>query len=414
MSLYEYERNGEAQEIIRVLRTSDNESIRRRAAELLGRFEEHDDRNDIVRALITAAEEDDADRVVAAAVDSLNDLGQGALEQLITTMADLDIDEGADWVRAKAFIRGLSADVPELRMAAANGLGELEEKEAVPALVKRFQDADPRVRARAARACGQITDPRATDGLESLLADPKATVRLEAAEALGRIGNRQALTALLPLYDDSDERVRRIAVNGFGKFSNDRPVEYLVDALADDSAAVRRAAVFSLIELLSNVPTEQSHEIRETVVEKLSATEDETVVVPLVEILKRGTQASQRRNTAWLLGRVLDDESNRDAVDALVYVLEDGGQMTQQFAATSLAEIGGTYAESALLSLATDDDNGSNARAQALFTLGKIGDQVTAQEIEKLLDETEDQQVRKRAFSALSKLGGRTGTQPGT
>jgi HEAT repeat protein len=413
MSLYEYERNGEAQEIIRVLRSSENANIRERAAELLGRLDEHDDRDDIVRALITAVQEDGSDAVVGAAVDSLNDLGQDALEQLMTAMADIEIEEGADWVRAKAFIRGLSADIPELRMAAANGLGELEEGDAIPQLAERFQDPDPRVRARAARAVGLINDPRATDGLESLLTDPKATVRLEAAESLGRIGNRQALTALLQLYDDSDERVRRIAVNGFGKFSNDRPVEYLIDALTDESAPVRRTAVFSLIELLSNVPTEQSHEIRETVVEKLSATEDATVVAPLVEILERGTQASQRRNTAWLLGRVLDDESNRDAVDALIVALEDGQQMTQQFAATSLAEIGGTYAESELLSLATSDENDSEARAQALFTLGKIGDEETAREIEQLLEDTEDQQVRKRAFSALSKLGGRTGNAPG-
>lgn len=413
MSLYEYERNGDVQEIIRVLRSSENANIRERAADLLGRLDEHEDREDMVRALITTVQEDDSDAVVGAAVDSLNDLGQDALEQLMTTMADIDIDEGADWVRAKAFIRGLSADVPELRMAAANGLGELEEGDAVPQLVERFQDPDPRVRARAARAVGLINDPRATDGLESLLMDPKAAVRLEAAESLGRIGNRQALTALLPLYDDSDERVRRIAVNGFGKFSNDRPVEYLVDALTDESAPVRRTAVFSLIELLSNVPTEQSHEIRETIVEKLSATEDGTVVAPLVEILERGTQPSQRRNTAWLLGRVLDDESNRDAVDALIVALGDGQEMTQQFAATSLAEIGGTYAESELLSLATNDEHDSEARAQALFTLGKIGDEETAREIEQLLEDTEDKQIRKRAFSALSKLGGRTGNAPG-
>ncbi|MFC7058119.1 HEAT repeat domain-containing protein [Halovenus salina] len=411
MSLYEYERNGNAQEIIRVLRNSDNDNIRERAATLLGRLDEHDDRDDIVQALITAAQSDDSDAVVGAAIDSLNDLGQDALEQLIATMADIDIDDGADWVRAKAFIQGLSSDIPELRMAAANGLGEIAEPEAVPELVERFQDPDPRVRARAARACGLMDDPRATDGLESLLTDPKAAVRLEAAESLGRIGNRQALTALLELYDDTDERVRRIAVNGFGKFSNDRPVEYLIDALGDASAAVRRTAVFSLIELLSNVPTEKSHEIRETVVEQLSEVEDETVVAPLVEILERSTQSSQRRNTAWLLGRVLDDESNRDAVDALVLALEDGEQMTRQFAATSLAEIGGTYAEAELLSLATDPDNDSEARGQALFTLGKIGDKETAEQIEQLLEDTEDQTVRKRAFSALSKLGGRTGQQ---
>ena len=411
MSLYEYERNGQAQELIRVLRESENPRVRARAAEMLGNLDEHDDRRDIVSALVRIVREDDTDGVVAAAVDALDDLGQDALEQLITSVAGVDLDDdAADWVKAKAFVRALEADVAELRMAAANALGELENSDAVPKLVDRFDDPDPRVRARAARACGLMADPRATDALEGLLADPKAGVRREAAEALGRIGNRQALSALLSLYDDPSERVRRIAVNGLGKFSNDRPVEYLVDALGDESGAVRRTAVFSLIELLSNVPTDQSHGIRETVVEQLSATDDGTVVDPLVEILDQGTQASQRRNTAWLLGRVMDDDSNREAVDALVDALEDGGQMTTQFAATSLAEVGGTYVERELLDVATDPDHGSDARAQAVFTLGKIGDEETARELESLLDDTEDEQVRERAFSALSKLGGHAGT----
>jgi HEAT repeat protein len=411
MSLYEYERNGQAQELIRVLRESENPRVRARAAEMLGNLDEHDDRRDIVSALVRTVREDDTDGVVAAAVDALDDLGQDALEQLITSVAGVDLDDdAADWVKAKAFVRALEADVAELRMAAANALGELENSDAVPKLVDRFDDPDPRVRARAARACGLMADPRATDALEGLLADPKAGVRREAAEALGRIGNRQALSALLSLYDDPSERVRRIAVNGLGKFSNDRPVEYLVDALGDESGAVRRTAVFSLIELLSNVPTDQSHGIRETVVEQLSATDDGTVVDPLVEILDQGTQASQRRNTAWLLGRVMDDDSNREAVDALVDALEDGGQMTTQFAATSLAEVGGTYVERELLDVATDPDHGSDARAQAVFTLGKIGDEETARELESLLDDTEDEQVRQRAFSALSKLGGHAGT----
>ncbi|PSQ36274.1 phycocyanin alpha phycocyanobilin lyase [Halobacteriales archaeon SW_10_66_29] len=411
MSLYEYERNGQAQELIRVLRESENPRVRARAAEMLGNLDEHDDRRDIVSALVRTVREDDTDGVVAAAVDALDDLGQDALEQLITSVAGIDLDDdAADWVKAKAFVRALEADVAELRMAAANALGELENLDAVPKLVDRFDDPDPRVRARAARACGLMADPRATDALEGLLADPKAGVRREAAEALGRIGNRQALSALLSLYDDPSERVRRIAVNGLGKFSNDRPVEYLVDALGDESGAVRRTAVFSLIELLSNVPTDQSHGIRETVVEQLSATDDGTVVDPLVEILDQGTQASQRRNTAWLLGRVMDDDSNREAVDALVDALEDGGQMTTQFAATSLAEVGGTYVERELLDVATDPDHGSDARAQAVFTLGKIGDEETARELESLLDDTEDEQVRQRAFSALSKLGGHAGT----
>ncbi len=409
MSLFEYERKGQAQELIGLLRRSDNPEVRRRAAEALGRLEDHDDRDDIINALVEAADEGDSDQVVAAAIDALNNQGQDALETLITTMADVNLDDGAaDWVKAKAFVRALDASVPELRMAAANALGELDQSDAVPKLVEAFDDDDPRVRARAARACGEIGDPRATSGLRGLLADSVAGVRREAAEALGRIGNREALQALLEMYDDTDERVRRVAVSAFGNFENDRPVGPLVSALDDESAAVRRTAVYSLIELLSNVPTQKSHEIRETVVEQLSDTDDETVVEPLVDILTESTQAAQRRNTAWLLGRVMDDPHNHDAVDALVEALSEGGQMTQQFAATSLAKIGGNHVERRLLEIAEDMDADSDARGHAVFTLGKVGDEETGHRLEQLLDDTEDEQVRQKAFSALSKLGGRT------
>jgi HEAT repeat protein len=83
--------------------------------------------------------------------------------------------------------------------------------------------------------------------------------------------------------------------------------------------------------------------------------------------------------------------------------------MAQQFAATSLAEIGGNHVERRLLAVAEDEDAGSQARGHAVFTLGKVGDEETGRRIESLLDDTEDEQVRQKAFSALSKLGGHSG-----
>ena len=406
MSLYEYEREGDAQSLIGMLDRSENPEIRRRAAEALGQLEDHDDRRDIVRALVAAAEGDE-DAVASAAIDALDQLGQDAIESLIASMADLDFDEGAaDWARAKAFTQALSAEMPELRMAAANALGEVGDADTVPRLTNRFDDPDPRVRARAARACGQIGDARATDALTGLLSDPKAGVRREAAESLGRIGNRQALQALLSLYRDDSEVVRRIAVAGFGKFETDRPVEALVEALGDPSSAVRRTAVYALIELLANVPTEQSHEIRETVVAELSAG-DASVVEPLVEILEESTQVAQRRNTAWLLGRVTEDDPDRAVVDALVDALADDDPMTSQFAATSLAAVGGDRVERKLLSVAEDRDAAADVRGQAVFALGKVGGERAKRRLETMLEETDDETVRKQTFSALSKLGGR-------
>ncbi|NHX40227.1 MULTISPECIES: HEAT repeat domain-containing protein [Haloarcula] len=409
MSLYELERDGNAQELIRLLRESDNERVKTRAAELLGNFEDHDDRRDVVNALVNAAQSD-SDAITGAAIDSLDELGDDAITQLIGSMAGVDLeDDAADWVKAKAYMQVLDADVPELRMAAANGLGNLDQADAVPKLAERFEDPDPRVRARAARSAGKIGDSRATTPLESVLSDPKAGVRREAADALGNIGNRQALQALLPLYEDDDERVRRIAVGAFGNFGNDRPVDYLIEALSDDSAAVRRTAVYSLIELLSNVPTDQSHEIRDTVVEKLSNTDDRSVVVPLVEILEESTQAAQRRNTAWMLGRVTSQEERDRVIESLVDALGDDDQMLRQFAATSLAELGDddNMVERRLLKIVQDDGVDPDIRGQAIFTLGKVGSERSRKTLDKLIDETEHDVVRKKAFSAISKLGGR-------
>jgi HEAT repeat protein len=352
----------------------------------------------------------DSDAVTAAAIDSLDELGEGAIEQLIGDMAGVNLErDAADWVTAKAFMQALDADVPELRMAAANGLGRLEQADSVPKLAERFQDSDPRVRARAARSAGKIGDSRATDPLESLLTDPKGAVRREAAEALGNIGNRQALQTLLPMYEDDSEQVRRIAVGAFGNFENDKPVDYLIEALSDDSATVRRTAVYSLIELLSNVPTDRSHDIRDTVVDKLSNTDDESVVVPLVEILEETTQAAQRRNTAWLLGRVAGQAQRGRVIDSLVEALRDDDQMLRQFAATSLAELGGedNMVERRLLRLLEDDDVDPQVKGQAIFTLGKVGTDRSRKTLDKLIDETEHDIVRKKAFSAISKLGGR-------
>ncbi len=407
MSLYELERSGDVQELIRMVRESDNDRVRARAAELLGNFGDHDDRRDVVNALVGAAQ-DPNDDVTAMAVDSLDELGGDAIERLIGDVAGVDLDQdGADWVKAKAFVKALDADVPELRMAAANALGRIDQSDAVGKLADCFDDPDPRVRARAARACGKIGDPRAASALEGLLTDGSADVRREAAEALGSIGNRQALQALLPLYQDDSERVRRIAVNGFGSFENDRPVDYLVEALADDSATIRRTAVYSLIELLANVPTERSHDIRETVVSKLSETDDRSVVVPLVEILEESTQAAQRRNTAWLLGRVTGEEERGRVVDALIAAIGDEDGMIRQFAATSLAELGGETVEEELLAVVTDDERDPEVRAQAIFTLGKVGGERSRQALDSIIDETEHDAIRKRAFSAISKLGGR-------
>lgn len=188
-----------------------------------------------------------------------------------------------------------------------------------------------------------------------------------------------------------------------GNASSTRPVSALTTALGDPHGPVRRAAVYSLIELLSNVPTGRSDEVRQTLVDELRSADDETVVAPLTEILDESVQARQRRNAAWLLGRVADDPPAA-AVDALVDTLRADDKLAANFAQTSLAELGGYGVESSLLAVLDDGD--AEARARAAFVLGQVGGDRSRERLDRLTEEDDDKQVRQRAFGALSKLGG--------
>ena len=397
MSLYELAREGEVERLRDAL-NSDSPAVRRRAAELLGELGDENDQPTI-DALLRAATRDEEKRVRGAAIDALDQVGQSAVEQLLRELTGGEAGD-ADWVTARRFARALSADRPELRMAAANALGRLNDPNTVPALVNALEDEDPRVRVRACHACGSVADPRTVPGLIDRL-DDQSRIRHAAANALGAIATDRALAALIELLEDDDESIRRIAASALGEANNARPIEPLARALGDGSEIVRKAAVYSILELLSNVPTDRSHDVRDRVVTQLRETGDAAAIEPLVEIIRKGRQDRQRRNAAWILGRVAEPDSEL-AIGALADALADEDEQTAQFAATSLASIGGPVVESALLDR-LDSDVEEGARAKAAFVLGQVGGTQARERLEELTDD-DSAAVRKRAFAAVSKL----------
>ena len=411
MSLFQLERERDTERIVEMLGTSDNPDIRVRAAEILGDLAENNDReelnrtDEVVDTLVDTACDDDGDDVRAAAIDALDKYGQSALEQLIGALTGENLGTSADWTTARAFAGVLDADRPELRMAAATGLGRIGDRNATPALVDRLGDSDPRVRARAAVACGRLEDPRAVEALGRRLDDAYVDVRQAAADALGKIGTDPALEILVRYADDESEAVRRTVVDALGHFGSVEPVETLVETLEDDYEAVRRTAMFSLVEILSNAPTEQSHQVREATAERLESATAADVIPPLAEILTESTGTPQRRNAAWLLGRVTGQKHRQTAQTALIDVLVDDDDMTAQFAATSLAQLDGSGLESELLEL-LESEASTAAKSKALFVLGKVGGEAVRVELATFVDQADDETLREAAFSALSKLGG--------
>lgn len=433
MSLYQLEREQDIDELVETLRRSENPSIRCRVAEIIGGLFESDDVDEsdlilesdtenelgidpedeeteshsVVDVLISVVGGDDNEKVRAAAIDALDKHSQEALERVVDELSGKELESAADWVAAKAFADVLNDEQPELRMAAATGLGRVGDPSVTAGLVKRLGDSDPRVRSRSAVACGRIGDPRAVEPLEKrLLNDQSIQVRRDAAEALGEIGTEGAMGVLIDGAEDPNESVRRVVADSLGEFGSVAPVGTLVDFLKDDSEAIRRTAMFSMVEILSNAPPQRSHEVREATADKLTSATAGEVVPPLAEILKKSSGTPQRRNVAWLLGRVVGKQHRALAREALIEALGNDDGMTAQFAATSLTRLDDPSLESELLELVHDTDADESARSKALFVLGKVGGETTRTDLGDFVDRTESDALREQAFSSLSKLGG--------
>ena len=402
MSLYDLARSGDIDGLEEMLLESDSAAVRKRACELIGEVATTED-TDVVETLVSVAITDDSGAVKAAAVDGPDEIGAEAVEELLVEITGDKIEQGADWAVAKRFAKALTSNIPELRMAAASALGKLGDESGINSLKNALGDDDPRVRQRVCMALGGINHPSAVPALIDRLSDPNGQVRHEAAIALAAIGSDQALAALKNMMDADNTAIRRIAASALGEAGTADVVEPLAAALNDPDGGVRSAAIYSIIELLSNVDTQKSHSIRERIVNELQDADDATVA-PIVEILEESSQKRQRRNAAWFLGRVVD-EPNPKTVEVLVGALESDDTQTAQFAATSLAEMGGERVENELLDLVKSDAP-NDARAQAVFILGKVGGE-QSREIVESLTEDDSKQVRKRAFSAISKLKGR-------
>jgi HEAT repeat protein len=106
----------------------------------------------------------------------------GAVPRLISLLGDTD-----EWVR----------------MAAARALGEVRNESAVPKLIATVSDSDWRVREVVVWALSELKDKRAVSALCAvLLSDARVEVRRGAAEALGEIRSREALPSLKQALND--------------------------------------------------------------------------------------------------------------------------------------------------------------------------------------------------------------------
>jgi len=210
MSLYQHARDGNA-ERLRDAMGSDSAAVRKRAAEFLGEVADHGDQPSIDVLLRAATGDEDAQvrggcRCARRSVRRRSNSSSGAHRHQRVR---------GGGVTARKFARA-QADRPELRMAAANALGRLDDGSGLQHLVEALDDEDARVRLRRVRPAWD---------LRRSACNPRAdrAARRRAASPAGRrqrprnIGTDRALSPLLDLLDDADESLRRIAAGALGR-----------------------------------------------------------------------------------------------------------------------------------------------------------------------------------------------------
>jgi HEAT repeat protein len=237
------------------LRSKDRK-VRRDAAEKLGELRDAKG----VSSLIAALDDDDL-FVQTAVIRALAAIGHEDAAGPITEMLN-----HADWqtrrsaARAmrrfrrpettRALVLALQADADSsVRMAAAESLGELSDKRAVPALAQSLRDPVDAVRRCSAMALGRLGDPAAVPALVDALQDEAQGARMFSARALGNLGDNRAVIPLTEALEDEDSSVRATAAKSLGQLRDKRATPTLIKALADRDRFVRDNAAWALGEI---------------------------------------------------------------------------------------------------------------------------------------------------------------------
>jgi HEAT repeat protein/beta-lactamase regulating signal transducer with metallopeptidase domain len=282
-----------------------------------------------------------------------------------------------DAEKNRMVVRSLAAALSdtdfEVRIAAAETLGRLESKEAVPPLMKALTDAAWEVRAAAAEALGNIRDKRAVGALISALGDEDWHVRLNAIEALGEISDQKAINPLAEALKDTNHSIRLAAVEALSNMEDRHALRPLCEALGDEDWRIRSDAAQALGEL-----------------------EDNGAVDPLISLLK-DTNWEVRRNAAEALGDIAEFRS----LSALTDALNDEAWQVRKEAAWALGEIEDSRAVTSLITAL--DDPHPEVKREAISSLSEIGDAAAVLPLCESLND-QDWEVRARAARALGEL----------
>jgi HEAT repeat protein len=242
--------------LLKVLR--ENPNIRGETVVALGRLADPRAVPDLVKLLNSFSEE-----LRSEAAEALTNIGPPSVPALLVAAKSSDPIVRAGAIRALAPIASPAAEgatiaalkdpVPDVRLAAARGLGFRQDAASVsasiPALLAAFNDPDGRVGAEASHSVSEL-GPRAVPALIAALRAPADSPQAYFAQRALRYVGHPAIPALAQAARSGDETTARFAALLLGDLGGREGIDALRAAAQRPSPEVQWAAKRSLQDLL--------------------------------------------------------------------------------------------------------------------------------------------------------------------
>jgi HEAT repeat protein len=352
------------------------------------------------------------------------------------------------------------------RAWAANVLGEVGARRAVPALIRSLDDPDDEVRGKSATALGRLGDRRSLQPLLGhLLTDPAPFVRVRIASTLSQFGEPEVIDRLVRSLGDSAWWVRMRGVEALEQIGPLAEGPLLI-ALGDPNPEIRQRAAVSLErlgvparllqsieqndgadqaaatlvrlagagtrELLVELLLHPSPVVRENVISAIRAAERADLGPELAQIaagdadprlrtLAFDALRELRANTslpAAIQGmadpdpavrvaaiRLIGASGNRSVLEVLRSHISDPNGAIRAASISALGALGGGSAQPDFITLLQDPE--AEVRAAAARATGEARLQALVPEVSRLLSDP-DRSVRIAASRALGALGDRS------
>jgi HEAT repeat protein len=279
-----------------------------------------------------------------------------------------------------AALRPLLADKDEgIRAAAADAMGKVGSKSAIPDLIAQINSGTAQVRRVSIGAVAAIADPTGEETLIQALnnQDTDNEARAQAAMGLGMLASPKAIDRLVLALSDFDLKVQAAAVSAL-IHAGDRAVPALILSLTNASQK-----------------TEGQSALRIRVVQALGGINSPAATAALINELKN-SDAAVRKACAIALGH----EGNSAAVEPLIALLADKDGAVAAEASNALTAVGEVGRSALANALSSENATVAYYASQALGRQGQGAVGAVKQESERSAPS------RRWAVSALGRMGG--------